>query len=82
MVSKEILLYLLFEGVGMKREEADFAFTWYSKTLAEIQSDARTLSRLGIFHSRAIKEIYVASIDRAVESVRKFLLEELFKDVE
>lgn len=63
------------------REEADLIFTWYSKTLAEIQSGARVLARMGPFRKHR-KEFYVADIDRGVESVRKFLVEELFRDIE
>ena len=58
------------------RKEADFAFTWFSHSLAEIQSDARRLEQLGFF-GKFEKEYCVASIDRNVESIRKFLLEEL-----
>lgn len=82
MVSKEILLSLSFEGVGMKtRKDADFAFTWYSRSLVEIQSDARRIAELGFF-GRTEKEFCLASINRNVESIRKFLLGELFRDVE
>jgi hypothetical protein len=63
------------------RKEADFIFTWYSKTLAEMQSAARILSRIGLFR-KTRKELYIAEIDRGAESVRKILLEELFRDVE
>ena len=63
------------------REDADFAFTWYSHTLAEIQSAAHRLSTLGVFR-KGLKQSYVAEIDENVESVRKFLLEELFRGVE
>ena len=63
------------------RHDADFTFTWYSHMLAEIQSAAHRLSTLGIFQ-KGLKQSYAKEIDENVESVRKFLLEELFRGVE
>jgi len=56
--------------------DKEVTFAWYSRVLAEMQTDARALAEIGFFNKR-MKEYYVSWIDKNAESIRKFLASEL-----
>ena len=63
------------------REEKEMIFTWYSHSLAEIQSDAQRMTQLG-FGKKALREGYAKGIDRNCESLRSYLYDLLVKERE